>query len=239
MAPGMIGEQVIQAWERGVGRPTVERTALALELMPPEDRPALPSALFARDAALMKLRISLFGSLLDAVARCPGCETEFDLPLDLSALAGAVPPAVSVSVDVNGFAAIVRPPTTQDLLELSTDQPPEAFAAALFLRCIEQATQRGRLIEPSALPPAIRTAAAVALSAQGMEGPSADLTCGACGHAWQAPIDIAGAVLRDIDAWVVRQLDEVHRIAGAYHWSERDILALSPARRQFYLEAIG
>ena len=32
---------------------------------------------------------------------------------------------------------------------------------------------------------------------------------------------------------------EVHALASAYHWHERDILALSPVRRQAYLELLG
>jgi hypothetical protein len=116
---------------------------------------------------------------------------------------------------------------------------PNAFASALFIRCVEKATHFGRAIEPDSLPPAIRSAAATALSAQGMEGPSVDLLCGSCRHEWRAPLDTAGALLRKIDEWALRLLDEVHRIASAYHWSEREILGLPAARRRFYLEALG
>jgi hypothetical protein len=72
-----------------------------------------------------------------------------------------------------------------------------------------------------------------------MESPAADLACGLCSHVWKAPLDIAAALFRDIDSWVLDQLGDVHRIASAYHWSERDILAMSPQRRRFYLKAIG
>ena len=234
-----LGEEVLQVWERGAGRPAVERAALALELAAPADRPADPVALVARDAVLLRLRTSLFGSMLDAVVRCPQCETEFDLPVDLTELAGELPTGGSVAVEADGFAATVRAPGSQDLLDLPLDQPPETFADALFRRCVEQATQLGHPVAPSALPPAIRAAAAAELSAQRMEGPSVDLACGVCGQEWRAPIDIESVLGRDIDAWAMRRFDEVHRLAAAYHWSERDILALHPARRRFYLEAIG
>jgi hypothetical protein len=239
MMADSLNEHVLQAWERGVGRPIAERALVALEIMAPDARPAASAAVFARDAALMALRISLMGSPLDAVVRCPACDTEFDLPLDLSVFASDAPPAGAVSVEHDGYTAIVRPPDARDLLELSPELPPDAFAETLFHRCVEKATHRGRTVEPAALPPALRTAAAAALSALGMDSPAADLDCGVCGHAWQAPVDIARVLLRDIDTRALRQLDEVQRIASAYHWSERDILALSPARRRFYLEAIG
>jgi hypothetical protein len=234
-----ISERVLRAWEQGSGRSPAERIALAVEFLSPPGGATLATALFAADAELLTLRISLFGQRLDAVVRCPECETEFDLPLDLSELTTATPVAAAVSVDVDGFAVMVRPPTRQDLLELSPRLAPEAFAAGLFLRCVEQATYLGNPVEPTVLPPAIRAAAASALSQLGMESPSADLNCGVCGHAWRSPLDIAGVLLHDIDSWAPRQLDEVHRIASAYHWSERDILTLSLKRRQFYLKAIG
>jgi hypothetical protein len=236
MMPDSISDRVLRAWERGAGQPAAVRAALALEIISPADH---STAVFARDDALMRLRMSLLGPQVDAIVRCPGCDTEFDLPLDLSALASAAPEAASVPVETDGFVVLVRPPAAQDLEELPTDLPPEAFAAALFLRCVQSATHDGHPVGPSALPPEIRTEAAAALTARGMESPSADLTCGECGHRWRAPLDIASVLSRDIDTWALRQLDEVHRIASAYHWSEQDILALSPARRRFYLDAIG
>jgi hypothetical protein len=235
-----ISERILRAWERGAGRPAASRAAATLEIIPQAERPGGNAPLFVHDAALMSLRISLLGPRLDAVVRCPGCGTEFDMPLDLSALASATPEPAIVSVEADGFAATVRPPAAQDLLALpSKGLPADAFAAALFRRCVEQATYLGRPVEPSTLPAEIRAAAAAALSERGMESPCADLTCGECGHRWLAPVDVAGVLLRDVDEWARRHLDEVHRIASAYHWSERDILALSAARRKFYLDAIG
>jgi hypothetical protein len=236
MTPDTINDRVLRAWECGAGRSAAVLTSQMLEIISPGDHPA---ELFARHDALIRLRIALLGAQLDAIVRCPGCDTEFDLPLDLSALLSTLPDATSVSVKADGFAAAVRPPAATDLEELADDMSPENLATALFLRCVQSATFEGRPVEASMLPRAIRTEAAAALSARGMESPSADLTCGECGHHWRSPIDIGAVLSRDIDAWARCRLDEVHRIASAYHWSERDILALSPARRQFYLDAIG
>ena len=239
MLADSVSEQILLAWEHAAGRPAAVRAAAVLEIIPKSERPDADAPLFVRDAALLTLRISLLGPRADTVVRCPGCETEFDMPLDLSALASVTPIAAAVAVEAGEFAATVHPPAAQDLLALPSGLPPDAFATALFRRCVEKATYHGCAVEPSALPAEIRAAAAAALSERGMEGPSAGLTCGECGHRWVAPVDVVGVLLRDIDAWARRHLDEVHRIASAYHWSEHDILALSAARRQFYLEAIG
>ena len=43
----------------------------------------------------------------------------------------------------------------------------------------------------------------------------------------------------EIDAWARRTLRDVHALASAYAWSERDVLALSPTRRTLYRELCG
>jgi hypothetical protein len=51
--------------------------------------------------------------------------------------------------------------------------------------------------------------------------------------------DIASYFWDEINAWANRILREVHILASRYGWSERDILALSPWRRQFYLDMVN
>ena len=65
------------------------------------------------------------------------------------------------------------------------------------------------------------------------------LGCPACGHSWLALFDIVGFFWREIDTWARRVLRDIHTLALAYGWSEAEILALSPWRRQFYLEMVS
>ena len=51
--------------------------------------------------------------------------------------------------------------------------------------------------------------------------------------------DIGAFFWSEIDAWAGRILQQVHVLASAYGWSERDVLALSPVRRQLYLGMVG
>jgi len=48
--------------------------------------------------------------------------------------------------------------------------------------------------------------------------------------------DIARYLWSEVHAWALRFLREVDLIARTYHWREEDILALTPTRRQAYLE---
>src|SRR4029079_15278757 len=58
-----------------------------------------------------------------------------------------------------------------------------------------------------------------------------DLSCPACGQSWQAPFDVDAFFWAELDAGARRTLAEVHSLAGAYGWSEGEVLALSAARR--------
>ena len=66
-----------------------------------------------------------------------------------------------------------------------------------------------------------------------------DLRCVACGHSWQLAFDIAAFLWTEITASARRCLGDVHTLAWAYGWREADILAMSAARRGFYLEQVS
>ncbi len=61
------------------------------------------------------------------------------------------------------------------------------------------------------------------------------LTCPACGADWQETLDVAGYVAHEIGQQAETLLYDIHRLARAYGWTEADVLALSPWRRQQYL----
>jgi hypothetical protein len=65
------------------------------------------------------------------------------------------------------------------------------------------------------------------------------LECPACGHNWEALFDVVSFFWKEIEAWSRRVLGEVHALASAYGWTEREILALSPWRREFYLQMVS
>ena len=64
------------------------------------------------------------------------------------------------------------------------------------------------------------------------------IRCPNCGHQWEAPFDIGSFLWTEIHACAMRLLREIHALASAYGWREADILALSPRRRQAYLELL-
>jgi hypothetical protein len=117
---------------------------------------------------------------------------------------------------------------------------PSAAEAVLVRRCVVAASCGGHPMAGDDLPAAAIDAAARRLSEA---DPQTDLrlalVCAGCGHRWRAPFDIVPFLWAELDTWAARALQEVHLLAAAYGWSERDILALGPVRRGRYLRMLG
>ena len=63
-----------------------------------------------------------------------------------------------------------------------------------------------------------------------------ELNCSECGYRWDEALDLVSFLWIEIEARAKRLLRDVHALASAYGWSEREILSLSEPRRQLYLE---
>jgi hypothetical protein len=62
--------------------------------------------------------------------------------------------------------------------------------------------------------------------------------CPACSTENTTVIDLEGLLLGRLRRVQQRLFHTIHRLAGFYHWSEPQILALSPRRRAYYLSLI-
>lgn len=225
---------LLDAWEDGIGQPPALRALTIVALtgqQPPRDAGALTVG--ERDRRLLELREALFGSRLDCVSACPACDEQVELSFPVSAILVAPSRRAPehVSVTVTGDEIHARLPTAADLAALAqvTDRDPRE---ELLARCLPA--------DAGPLPAAAADALAAALAAA---DPQADvrltLDCPSCEHRWSAPFDVANHLLGEVDVWAQHTLWDIHALARAYGWREADTLALSPTRRQFYLEAIG
>jgi len=247
MRPVSAGE-LLAAWELGRGRGPQEKALALLRAACPET----PGEVLAdlplgeRDRRLLRLREQVFGPRLTGVAACPGCGERWEVDLGTAELGlepeggGGAPPDTPILCQHDGYALTLRLPTGRDLI--AAGQAPDLRAAREVLRdrCIVSARQGADTVAMGDLPPEV-VAAAMARLAQA--DPQADvqlaLTCPACTHHWQVTFDIATFLWTELQAWGERLLRQVHVLARAYGWREADILALSPWRRQFYLEMVG
>jgi hypothetical protein len=114
------------------------------------------------------------------------------------------------------------------------------FARRMLLqRCLLSANRAGSAIEAEQIPSEV---AEVAVQRMAEADPMADIQlammCPACARQWSAALDIVSFLWSEIEVWAWRLLNDVHTLASAYGWSERDILTMSANRRQSYLQMV-
>ena len=182
-----------------------------------------------RNAALLRLRQSLFGDALACCIDCPRCSERLEFSLRASALL-AQHRDDACQVELGGLR--FRLPTTRDLARIAGESEENVGAQKLLWSLIgpDQASETGameRLAE--------RLARALEDADPCLDF-ALDFDCPECGNRWTASFDIAAHLWQEIDARSRRLLDEIHILARAYGWPEREILALTDARRQAYLE---
>jgi hypothetical protein len=226
---GLSAADTVLAWETGAGLGPLDRALVMLwAARSPGDPADLPIA--ERDKRLLRLRAATFGDRLDCVATCPDCGEVLEFELDASDLATALVVPEPESVEIASHTLEQRPLTSRDLAAAAT-LPDDAAEA--YLR--HSACPGAETLPANALADLDARIAA----REGAGEPNLSLACAACGTAWKEPLDIPGHVWVEIEAAARRIMTEVATIAAAFGWTERDILAMSEARRRTYLQIAG
>ena len=234
--------ELLDVWEAGQALPPVERALALLSAARPERSPRTLAELpiGRRDGELLSLRECLFGPRIVALARCRECAEQFELAFTTSDVEAPARDDAPILVETDGYAVRVRPASSVDLLDVHAGDGPAGAERALIARCTLEAHRGGRAVLAGDLPDPVTEAVALAMAEA---DPQADVQvateCPACGHREHALFDIAAFLWREVDAWAARTLDEVHVLATAYGWSEREILALSASRRRRYVAMVA
>ncbi|MET0309939.1 MAG: hypothetical protein ABW023_14630 [Sphingomonas sp.] len=193
---------------------------------------ALPLGL--RDAKLLDLRETLFGPDLATIVACPACGAQLEASFAVDDV--RVPPdtGTTLAIETAGHHVAFRPPATNDLLAIPASADAEIARATLLARCVTTD------MPPDALPPELLPAIAEGMArADPQAVVELELHCAGCAHGFLAIFDIAGFLMREIHNWARQMLRDIDSLARAYGWREADILALSPTRRQIYLEMVA
>ncbi len=250
--------ELLEAWERGLNRSSLERALLLLSAATGVSYASLARlSIGQRDAWLLRLRESAFGSELSVLAACPACDERLEMTFNVAdlcvgqeraspasdaqeiSLAGNAPPRI-FSLTVEEYEISFRLPDSRDLLALARYADIEAARRALLSRCLLKAQRGGTEVEFEQLPDAVLKAIEERTAEM---DPQADvrlvLSCTQCEGRWEEIFDISSFFWTEINAWAGRILREVHTLARAYGWRERDILEMSAWRREFYLNMVA
>lgn len=166
-------------------------------------------------------------------ARCPKCGASFDFPVRHGEL--PVKPAAEgypfATVDTSLGPVRFRVPDGADQEAVASIQDPREARRALAARCAHQEETRlaGELTDEDL------DRAEAALEAVAPEVVThAQAACPDCGEAAEVHLDpyiCLGAANSGLFL-------DVHALASAYHWSEKEILAMPRERRRLYLSLV-
>src|SRR5215467_7191077 len=195
-----------------------------------------------RDSKLLELRERMFGPELNLLSTCEACDARLELSVPVKILLAGQrqQPPVRLSVSAGGFDVEFRVPDSYDLDAAAELSDPVAARILLLERCVKGATRGDEGVPVSELPAEVVDAISAGMAEA---DPQADIqltmACPSCGHRWLAIFDIASCFWRELDAWAISILKQVHTLARAYGWSERDILLMSRVRRLAYLDLVS
>jgi hypothetical protein len=175
--------------------------------------------------------------------RCssPDCgqESEFELTADEIVSQGSeLREAAVYETEIRGHALVLRRPTGLDQAQWTKE--PQEREAELMLRAIlvrptvEEMLSKGETMES--------IARAVDDALEGFDplpGLHLDVVCPHCEKSCEVAPDLTGAALERLYHAQQALIEDVHRLASRYHWSEHQILELPAWRRQSYLDLIG
>ena len=236
--------ELLDVWEAGFAQAPTERALALLAVACPETSRDVLAAISIgqRDAKLLTLREGLWGPRMIGVVVCPGCRERLELNLDtremLSISQRNQPGEIALSIAE--YKMTFRLPTSLDVIAVVEQGAPEGSRVLILRRCLLSAQQGDTRVDSDKLPPEIVAGIAKCMvEADPLADIQLDLTCPSCEHKWRAIFDIVSFIWTEIEVWAWRMLTDVHTLASAYGWCERDILTLSPTRRQFYLDMVG
>ncbi len=199
-----------------------------------------------RNAALLLLRQKTLGTPAPCLMACPDCGERLEFTLDTGAM---VPPTTELvwepdtrihRLSVDGRMLSFRLPNSLDLASIVACPDADAARRLLLARCIMAAGDDEPEVDAGQLSRRELDALADAMSeCDPLTEVTLALDCPACQHSWKALFDIVTFFWTELEALAKRLLRDVHTIASAYGWHESEILALSAARRHYYLELIG
>jgi len=249
MSP-LTDENIIRIWETGYRQHPLDRALTILVIYEPgitrEQLAGLPIA--SRDDRLLEVREQGFGTQIEALLQCPQCSEELEFSLSTKELRSRVNKQSlayggsenPLEISVDDMTIRLRLPDSRDLAAVVGYDHIQTARREIVKRCIIGVGSNGKSNASDGYPPgAIRAAEIKIAECQKQSEILLDIQCSSCGSKGQLMFDIVSFLWQEISMRAKKLLNDIHLLASAYGWTEADVLALSPGRRQFYLEAVS
>jgi uncharacterized protein (UPF0212 family) len=240
----LSAQELLDVWENGLDQRPIQKALTLLIAAYPETSPESLARLSIgqRDSLLLDLRERIFGQQLIGISICQSCGEKVELAFSTNEIrvANEVEALEESTISSDGYEVHFRLPNSYDLVDLDATDELLKSRDKLLERAILSANFGAEKKPFEDLPESVKDEVVRQME---VLDPQADIqmaiSCPSCGNQWEAVLDIVSFFWSEINAWACRILREVHTLALAYGWQESEILAMSPIRRQIYLEMAG
>jgi hypothetical protein len=232
----LSNSDLLHIWEQGTALHPLDRGLLVLSGALPETPGGNPAdwPLGRRNRALAELHARWFGPTLAGWLTCVRCQEKLEFAMDASEFAGSGvdgDPAEPATIRVKG--SLFRLPTSRDLASVMNQSDPRSAAVQMLERCRVAACESVEWSNED-----VEEAGRAMSEADPFAELQLNLRCPSCGHESRELLDVAAFLWEEIEGRAKRLLFEIHALARAYGWAERDILSLSDVRRSAYMDMV-
>ncbi|TDR44855.1 hypothetical protein DFR29_10536 [Tahibacter aquaticus] len=224
---------------------------LARCLRAADTRPLTAQALWQWSVAerlqgLLAVALATTGPNTTAVASCghAGCGQSIELELELASFAAPHTVHSASGVAPDGSALLCRLPTGDDqrawreFADSDTAQTTEAGERWLAQRLVERVADAPPTQDWS-LPTAwLESIAALLDASDPLNALVVGIECPYCGGHNNIDVDLEQLLIEGLRRQQRSLIEQVHRLACIYHWSEAQIVGLPPWRRARYLAQV-
>lgn len=241
MAPDAVA--ALDLWDQAQGHSPIGR-ALHLAVSADPDLGTEKAALMPigeRNRLLLRLRSTWSTGALGATTDCPECDATNEVEAPLSQLLDTARGDAPTPVEIDGRVISWRPLNSIDLMHAARQPSGEAVEHALLQRCLVEVPEQDGTGTNFLADRRLRSALAEAIErADPLAEILFDVACVACGASFSVDLDVPGIVWKELSDIARNLLADVDTLAKAYGWTEPECLALTPTRRDWYVQmAIG
>jgi hypothetical protein len=224
---------LLALWETGRSLHHLDQGVLAVESVFPESPESVADwPIGRRNSALAELHSAAFGPVLRGWTACRQCAEQLEFQMDVRTFAESGPAMQPRDVVVG--EQTYRLPTSRDLAAIANEQDNESAVRRLLQQCCVSSSMSAQ----SWTDEEVHTVGERMAAADPLAEILLRFDCPNCGASFDEALDLPAFLWAEMEGRAKRLLHDVHTLALAYGWTEQEIVSLSPARREVYLEMV-